>query len=141
MRRCHGQGNQRGPQRRGALDFGRAPNPCVPHRGWYAEQLVSLFVDLVPFSGSDLRECDGSLTRSVCNQIFTRPLHWPNAADLPEGATHAIDSGADGIGGIGPLKRAILSGKVLKFGRVWSVQGRRIFETANNETALLYGVF
>jgi len=79
----HGQSNQQGPQRRGALDFGRAPNPCVPRRGWYVEQLSPLFIDLVPLSGSDLRECDSSLTCSVCDQIFTRPLHWPNATDLP----------------------------------------------------------
>ena len=111
MRRCHGQGNQRGPQWQGALDFGRAPNPCVPHRGWYAEQLVSLFVDLVPFSGSDLQECDGLLTHSVCDQIFTRPLHWPNAADLPKGAMHVINFGAGGISGIGPLTARNLDGR------------------------------
>jgi len=72
--------------------------------------LAPLFVDSVPFSGSDLRECDGSLTRSVCDQIFTRPLHWPNATDLPEGATHAIDFGAGGISGIGPLTARNLDG-------------------------------
>ena len=39
------------------------------------------------------------------------------------------------------FERTSLTGKVLNFGRVWSAQGRRIFEAANNEMALLYGVF
>jgi len=51
------------------------------------------------------------LTRSICDQIFTRPLHWPKATDLPEGATHAIDFGAGGISGIGPLTARNLDGR------------------------------
>jgi fatty acid synthase subunit alpha, fungi type len=70
--------------------------------------------DLVPFSGSDLRECDGSLTRSVCDQIFTKSLHWPNATDLLEGATHAIDFSAGGISGIGPLTARNLDGRCVR---------------------------
>jgi len=51
------------------------------------------------------------LTRSVCDQIFTKPLHWSKATDLPEGATHAIDFGAGGISGIGPLTARNLDGR------------------------------
>ena len=62
-------------------------------------------------SGSDLRAYDGSLTRSICDQIFTKPLHWPRATDLPEGTTHAVDFGAGGISGIGPLTARNLDGR------------------------------
>ena len=71
----------------------------------------SLIRRLSSLLGSDLRECDGSLTRSVCDQIFTRPLHWPKATDLPQGATHAVDFGAGGISGIGPLTARNLDGR------------------------------
>jgi len=42
-------------------------------------------------NGSDLRAQTGSLTRSVCDQIFTKALHWPKATGIPEGTTHAVD--------------------------------------------------
>jgi hypothetical protein len=51
------------------------------------------------------------LTRSICDQIFTRPLHWPKATDLPEGATHAVDFGAGGISGTGPLTARNVDGR------------------------------
>ena len=66
---------------------------------------------LFSLSGSDLRAHTGSLTRSVCDQIFTKALHWPKATDLPEGITHAVDFGAGGISGIGPLTARNLDGR------------------------------
>ena len=67
--------------------------------------------ELYSLSGSDLRADTGSLTRSVCDQIFTKALHWPKATDLPEGTTHAVDFGAGGISGIGPLTARNLDGR------------------------------
>jgi fatty acid synthase subunit alpha, fungi type len=51
------------------------------------------------------------LTRSICDQIFTKPLHWPKATDLPQRATHAIDFGAGGVSGIGQLTARNLDGR------------------------------
>jgi fatty acid synthase subunit alpha, fungi type len=65
--------------------------------------------------GSDLRTQTGSLTCSICNQIFTKPLHWPKATDLPQCATHAVDVGAGGISGIGPLNARNLDGRGVRF--------------------------
>jgi len=65
---------------------------------------------LYSLSGSDLRAQTGSLTRSVCDH-FTKALHWPKATDLPEGTTHAVDFGADGINGIGLLTARNLDGR------------------------------
>ncbi|KAI9439787.1 fatty acid synthase [Lactarius indigo] len=61
--------------------------------------------------GSDLRTHTGSLTRSICDQIFTKSLHWTKATDLPEGATHVVDFGAGGVSGIGPLTARNLDGR------------------------------
>jgi fatty acid synthase subunit alpha len=66
---------------------------------------------LYSLSGSDLRAQTGSLTRSVCDQIFTKVLHWPKPTDIPEGTTHAVDFGAGGISGIGPLTARNLDGR------------------------------
>lgn len=70
-----------------------------------------LYSSLIYLPGSDLRTYTGSLTRSICDQIFTKPLHWPKATDLPQGATHAIDFGAGGVSGIGPLTARNLDGR------------------------------
>ncbi|KAK0450204.1 fatty acid synthase [Armillaria borealis] len=61
--------------------------------------------------GSDLRNLKTSLTRSLCDQIFTAPIHWTKAVDFPETATHAIDFGPGGISGIGPLTARDLDGR------------------------------
>jgi fatty acid synthase subunit alpha, fungi type len=65
---------------------------------------------LYSLSGSDLRLQTSSLTRSVCDQIFTKALHWPKATNLPEGTTRAVGFGAGGISGIGPLTARNLDG-------------------------------
>jgi fatty acid synthase subunit beta len=54
------------------------------------------------------------LTRSICDQIFTRPLHWPKATDLPEGTAHAADFGGGGISGIGPLTARNVDGRSVR---------------------------
>ena len=53
----------------------------------------------------------GSLTRSLCEQIFTQPIHWSKATNFPETATHAIDFGPGGLSGIGPLTARNLEGR------------------------------
>lgn len=61
--------------------------------------------------GSDLRKSTTSVTRSLCEQIFTSPIHWAKAANFPETATHAIDFGPGGVSGIGPLTARNLEGR------------------------------
>ncbi|KAI0635636.1 fatty acid synthase [Trametes polyzona] len=62
-------------------------------------------------TGADLRSTDGSLTRALCDQIFTLPIHWSKATDFPETATHAVDFGPGGLSGIGPLTSRNLEGR------------------------------
>ncbi|KAI0368773.1 fatty acid synthase [Pilatotrama ljubarskyi] len=62
-------------------------------------------------NGSNLRSTEGSLTRALCDQIFTLPIHWSKATDFPETATHAIDFGPGGLSGIGPLTARNLEGR------------------------------
>ena len=61
--------------------------------------------------GSDLRNVTGSLTRALCEQIFTLPIHWAAATNFPETATHAVDFGPGGLSGIGPLTARNLEGR------------------------------
>ncbi|KZS94178.1 fatty acid synthase [Sistotremastrum niveocremeum HHB9708] len=61
--------------------------------------------------GSDLRTIKTSLTRSLCDQIFTSPIHWKTATDFPATATHAVDFGPGGLSGIGPLTARNLEGR------------------------------
>ncbi|RPD59601.1 fatty acid synthase [Lentinus tigrinus ALCF2SS1-6] len=62
-------------------------------------------------NGSDLRTVSTSLTRALCDQIFTLPIHWSQATNFPETATHAIDFGPGGLSGIGPLTARNLEGR------------------------------
>ena len=61
--------------------------------------------------GDDLRHLSTSLTQSLCDQIFTQPIHWTLATQFPETATHAIDFGPGGLSGIGPLTARNLEGR------------------------------
>ncbi|KAH8822971.1 fatty acid synthase [Flagelloscypha sp. PMI_526] len=61
--------------------------------------------------GSDLRDVTSSLTRSICDQIFTQPIHWTVATNFSYTATHAIDFGPGGLSGIGPLTAHNLAGR------------------------------
>jgi fatty acid synthase subunit alpha, fungi type len=64
--------------------------------------------------GSDMRELKSSVTRSLCDQIFTSPIHWTKATNFPETATHAIDFGPGGLSGIGPLTARNLDGRAVR---------------------------
>ncbi|KAF8843701.1 hypothetical protein BDN67DRAFT_963867 [Paxillus ammoniavirescens] len=64
--------------------------------------------------GSDIRKMDGSVTRSLCDQIFTSPIHWNLATAFPESATHVIDFGPGGLNGIGPLTARNLDGRGIR---------------------------
>ena len=57
-----------------------------------------------------MRNFKSSITRSLCDQIFTSPIHWSKATNFSETATHAIDFGPGGLGGIGPLTARNLDG-------------------------------
>jgi fatty acid synthase subunit beta len=61
--------------------------------------------------GSDMCELKSSITRSLCDQIFTLPIHWPKATNFSESATHAIDFGLGGLSGIGPWTARNLDGR------------------------------
>lgn len=61
--------------------------------------------------GSDLRSLSTSLTKSLCDQIFTMPIHWAKATGFPETATHAVDFGPGGLSGIGGLTARNLDGR------------------------------
>ena len=50
-----------------------------------------------------MRELKLSITHSLCDQIFTSPVHWPKATNFSETATHAVDFGLGGLSGIGSL--------------------------------------
>lgn len=83
------------------------------------ESLVSILAriydvcDLI-VTGSDLRYVNSSLTRSLCEQIFTSSIHWTKATNFPETATHAIDFGPGGLSGIGPLTARNFDGRGIR---------------------------
>lgn len=58
-----------------------------------------------------MRTSATSITRSLCDQIFTSPIHWVKATDFPETATHAVDFGPGGPSGIGGLTSRNLEGR------------------------------
>ncbi|KAJ6458552.1 fatty acid synthase [Mycena sanguinolenta] len=61
--------------------------------------------------GTDLRQLSTSITKSLCEQVFTKPVHWTAATNFPENATHAVDFGPSGLSGIGPLTAKNLDGR------------------------------
>ncbi|KAF5368157.1 hypothetical protein D9615_010208 [Tricholomella constricta] len=81
---------------------------------------------------SDLRTLSTSITRSLCEQIFTSPIHWSKATDFPETATHAIDFGPGGLSGIGPLTASNLDGRGVRI----VIAGHRGKEDAELDDAL-----
>lgn len=58
-----------------------------------------------------MRKATSSITRLLCEQIFTSPIHWTKATNFPETATHAIDFGPGGLSGIGPLTAKNFDGR------------------------------
>lgn len=62
-------------------------------------------------TGSDLRSSSSSLITSLCDQIFTSPIHWVKACNFPASATHAVDFGAGGNSGVGFLTARAVEGR------------------------------
>lgn len=62
-------------------------------------------------NGTDLQDLETSLTKSLCDQIFTLPIHWDKATGFPDTATHAVDFGPGGLSGIGGLTARNLDGR------------------------------
>jgi fatty acid synthase subunit beta len=58
-----------------------------------------------------MRALTTSVTRSLCDQIFTSPILWSLATNFLETATHAIDFGPGGLSGIGPLTARNFDGR------------------------------
>lgn len=44
-------------------------------------------------TGSNLQDLKTSITKSLCDQIFTSPIYWSKATDYPKTVTHAVDFG------------------------------------------------
>jgi fatty acid synthase subunit alpha len=61
--------------------------------------------------GADLRSSPGSITRTLCEQVLTTPIHWANAVAFDEKATHAVDFGPGGVSGIGSLTASLTEGR------------------------------
>ena len=62
--------------------------------------------------GSDMSTYGSdSIVKSIADQIFTKPVHWTTATDLPKSATHVIDFGTGGLSGIGGLTARNLEGR------------------------------
>jgi fatty acid synthase subunit alpha len=66
---------------------------------------------LINTTGADLRSASTTITRSLCEQVLTTPIHWAKAVNFPETTTHAVDFGPGGISGIGPLTARLLEGR------------------------------
>ena len=62
----------------------------------------------------NLQEIKSSVTRSLCEQILTSPIHWTVATKFPETATHAVDFGPGGLSGIGPLTARNFEGRGIR---------------------------
>ncbi|KAJ7808688.1 fatty acid synthase beta subunit [Mycena olivaceomarginata] len=75
---------------------------------WKAEELKIPVFNTE--DGTDLCQLSTSITQSLCEQIFTKPIHWSTATNFPESATHAVDFGPGGLSGIGPLTAKNLDG-------------------------------
>lgn len=61
-----------------------------------------------------MRQSATSITQSLCEQIFTLPIHWTKATNFPETATHVIDFGPGGASGIGPLTSKNFEGRGIR---------------------------
>lgn len=82
----------------------------TPKRVSNISHLDRQFADCLVLLGADLRDVS-SITRSVCEQIFSLPIRWAKATGFPESATHAVDFGPGGLSGIGSLTARELDGR------------------------------
>lgn len=88
---------------------------------------------IIPLLGEDIRQQSGSVAKSLCDQIFTLPIHWAKATGFPDTATHAIDFGPGGLSGIGGLTARNLEGRgvrVLIIGEKGK-NGAEVYDVAN----------
>lgn len=65
------------------------------------------------YDGSDMRQYDArtSIVKSLCDQIFTQPIHWDKATDVTTTTTACVDFGTGGLSGIGGLTARNLEGR------------------------------
>ncbi len=68
----------------------------------------------VVVTGFDLRKIKSSLTRSLCEQIFSLPIHWTKATNFSEAVTHAIDFGPGSLSGIEPMTARNFDGQRIR---------------------------
>ena len=68
-------------------------------------------MDRILTPGADLRDLSTSITASLCDQIFTSPIHWVKTCNFPASATHAVDFGPGGNSGIGFLTGRAVEGR------------------------------
>ncbi|GJE90516.1 fatty acid synthase [Phanerochaete sordida] len=86
-------------------------------QGCYAELARSSGIDTpqelgIPvYNTEDGSDVFGSLTAALCDQIFTKPIHWTKATDFPETATHAINFRPGGLSGRGLMTACNLDGR------------------------------
>ena len=79
-------------------------------------KMVSNFISIMRYvqtervAGPGMHKLTSSITRSLCDQIFTSPIHWDTATGCPETATLVIDFGLGGMNGIGTLTAHNLEG-------------------------------
>jgi len=84
-------------------------------------------------SGSDFCNLKTSVTSSLRDQIFVKPIHWTKAYGFPESATYTVDFGPGGMSGIGPPTARNLDGRgvrVIVVGERSKV-GAELFECAS----------
>jgi enoyl reductase-like protein len=62
-------------------------------------------------SGENLQNISTSVTASLCDQIFTAPIHWQKATDFPQTATHAVDFGPGRASGVGSITARAVEGR------------------------------
>ena len=74
----------------------------LPNLGAYRLIFISI--------GSNMCELKSSITHSLCDQIFTLPIHWSKATNFSETATRAINFGWGGLSCIGSLTARNLDG-------------------------------
>jgi malonyl CoA-acyl carrier protein transacylase len=61
-------------------------------------------------TGEDMRSLTSDFTKSLCDQILTKPIYWQKVVAFSPSATHIIDFGPGGTIGIGPMTSRNLDG-------------------------------
>ncbi|KAG8938441.1 3-oxoacyl-[acyl-carrier-protein] synthase [Tulasnella sp. 424] len=80
-----------------------------------------------------IRQQSEPIAKSLCDQIFTLPIHWAKATGSLDAATHYIDFGPGGLSGIGGLTARNVEGRgvrVLIIGEKGK-NGVEVYDAAN----------